>query len=165
MNIISNGKPKCERCGITDLKLLTIDHIDESGYLDKKSGITHLYRSIVNGNYPKEKLSNLRVLCYNHNLSGPRKYLDLSYEKQNYHKRDETKLWKEAFNFFGGCKCGITDIKFLTISHIHNDGAERRKNGEPSATDLIRKFRKMEWPEKLKKDYCLECFNCNCSRD
>lgn len=80
---------------------------------------------------------------------------------QNYN----IKIWEEAFLFFGPCRfCGQKDLQFLSISHIRNDGAEKRRNGETTGVGLLKKFRKMGWPESLKEDYCLECFNCNCSK-
>jgi len=160
------GGCKCQLCEVTDVDELTIDHIDSTGYLDKKEGYSDqtLYYAIVKGTYPKERLSNLRVLCYNHNDARIREYLDLPYELQTKYQRSQTKLWKEAFDFFGGCPCGITELKFLTVSHIHNDGAERRRNGEPGGYGLLKRFRRLGWTESLKNDYRLECANCNCKK-
>jgi len=156
----------CKICGVTNLNFLTIDHIDSSGYLDKKNGLyaSTMYRAIVKGTIKEEKLNNLRVLCYNHNCSRSRGYLDLPRKDQTRDQRRQAKLWKEAFAFFGPCHCGISELKFLTISHIHNDGAERRKKGEKKGSALLAWFRAQGWPESLKKKFCLECFNCNCSR-
>lgn len=165
--IIGNGNLECEVCKENKLSLLTIDHIDETGNEDKKIGFIgkRLYYGVLNGSYPGD-LSNLRILCFNHNCSRNRKYLDLSWKEQTRSQRHQAKLWKEAFNFFGPCKtCGESNIKFLTISHIHNDGAERARRGEPrGGVKLLMIFRKQGWPQSLKSDFCLECFNCNCSR-
>jgi len=160
------GGCKCSLCNVTNPDYLTVDHIDETGYIDKKKGYSgHSLRlAVTNDTYPKDKLSNLRVLCWNHNLARRREYLDLPWELQTKNQRYSAKLWKEAFEFFGGCPCGITELKFLTISHIHNDGAERRRNGERNSTALLSNFRQQGWPESLKEDYRLECANCNCSR-
>jgi len=161
LNII--GGYQCSLCDCSDINKLTIDHIDNSGHIDKKNGL-RVARAITTNKLSEKQLTNLRVLCWNHNLSRCRKYLDLPYEKQTYGQRYAAKLWKEAFNFFGPCHCGESELKFLTISHIHNDGAERRRKGEKVGIGLIIKFRKASWPESLKKDYCLECANCNCSK-
>jgi hypothetical protein len=161
------GGCKCVICGETNLDYLTIDHIDGTGHLDNKNGFfgNILYGALINGSYPKERISNLRVLCFNHNCSLQRNYLDLPYEKQTNGQRYQTKLWKEAFAFFGPCKtCGESNLKFLTISHIHDDGAERRRNGERTGRPLLTQFRKSKWPESIKQDYCFECYNCNCSK-
>jgi hypothetical protein len=161
------GGCKCFLCGDNISGHLTVDHIDNTGYIDKRIGLGagNLYSSIVKGKYPQDKISNLRVLCWNHNLSRRREYLNVPSEDQTAAQRWQTKLWKEAFNFFGPCHCGISDLKFLTISHIHNDGAERKRNGEPrGGLILLIKFRKLGWPESLKEDFCLECFNHNCEK-
>lgn len=161
------GGCECEICGDKNIKHLTIDHINENGNLERKKGLSgsKLNNAIIKGELSEEQLSNLRVLCFNHNCSRSRGYLDPSMENLiNKRKRYSKKLWAEAFNFFGPCPCGVSELKFLTISHVHNDGAERRKNGEKDSSNLLAEFRKLGWPESLKEDYCLECFNCNCSR-
>lgn len=163
------GGCKCAICGNKELSHLTIDHIDETGYLDKKMGYTNykLYSEIILKTYPQEKLSNLRVLCFNCNCGRRKEYLNIPSEKQTKDQRYRTKLWKKAYDFFGPCKtCGDSNLVHLTISHIHNDGAERKRNGEPnSGLKLFANFRKQGWPENLKEDFCLECYNCNCSKN
>lgn len=160
------GGCQCVICGDKDVKHMTIDHIDEKGHIDRKNGFTanKIHSAIANGKLTKEHLNNLRVLCYNHNCSRTRKYLELSYEEQSYPQRFATKLWKEAFNFFGPCPCKETELKFLTVSHINNDGAEKRRNGEGSSKKILINFHKQGWPESLKENYRLECYNCNCGR-
>jgi len=161
------GGCKCIICGESKIEFLTIDHIDNSGALDKKEGLfgRKLYQSILKNTYPKDRLSNLRVLCYNHNCSRTRTYLIIPEKEKTYDQKYQTKLWQEAYKFFGPCKsCGQKELIFLCISHIHNNGSEMRKNGEKTGTKLLQKFRKLGWPESLKEDYCLECFSCNCSR-
>lgn len=162
------GGCKCVICGDEELSHLTIDHIDNTGYLDKRKGLRDhsLYRAIVNNKLTKEQFLNLRVLCYNCNCGRRKEYLNIPYELQKVNHRYQTKLWKQTLEFFGPCRtCGDTDLVHLTVSHINNDGAEKRKNGERSGVELLKKFRKLSWPESLKEDFCLECFNCNCSRD
>lgn len=77
------GGCKCAICGDEELIHLTIDHIDETGYLDKKLGFKkgRLYSKIVNEKYPIEKLSNLRVLCWNCNDGRRRFYYNIPKEK------------------------------------------------------------------------------------
>jgi len=119
---------KCEICGEARTEFLTIDHIDLSGGSDRKNNHMSgrsLYVAIINKKY--QRLDNLRVLCYNHNCSWQREYIDLSYDEQTYYQRYNLKLWLRAYEFFGPCPCGQSELKFLTISHIRNDGAERRK--------------------------------------
>jgi len=159
------GGCKCFSCGDEILEHLTIDHIDNTGCVDRKIGLSGngLYLAIVKGRYHQDKISNLRVSCWNHNLGRRREYLDLPMEGQVVKQKHKIKLWKEAFEFFGSCHCGISDLKFLSISHINNDGADRRRNGEPTGPALLSRFHQAGWPESLKDEFCLECFNCNCS--
>lgn len=161
------GGCKCAICGEITLEFLTIDHIDQTGSIDRKGkhvDVKNLHKDIVENNLTPKELLNLRVLCWNHNCERFREYLDLPREKQSYQQRHQTKLWKEALDFFGPCHCGNTDLKHLTISHIHNDGAERRRNGEKVGNALLLEFRKQGWPQSLKEDFCLECWNHNSSR-
>lgn len=51
---------KCNCCGETNSKFLTLDHKNNDGYLDKNKDI---YRSAVNNNYP----DTLQLLCFNCN--------------------------------------------------------------------------------------------------
>jgi len=163
LNII--GGCHCVVCGDSNVNHLTIDHINNNGNIDRRNGLrsSQIIHRIVDGEY--RDLENLRVLCHNHNFSRFREYLDLKSEEQKPKQRYQTKIWKAAFEFFGPCPCGETELKFLTVSHIHNDGAERRRNGERSGSDLLADFRKMGWPEDLKEDFCLECCNCNFERN
>lgn len=161
------GGCKCAICGDSELSHLTIDHINKNGSSERKKGLTGytLLRAVEKGTLSNEQLFNLRILCWNHNKSRERDYMDLPTEKQTTSQRHIHKLWKEAFNFFGPCKtCGSDELKFLSINHINNDGANRRRNGEKQGPKLLSDFRKMGWPESLKEIYSLECFTCNCSR-
>ena len=160
------GGCKCEICGNTNLVHLNIDHRNNDGSNDrKKIALYTFYRFIVNRILPEEYIKTLRVLCWNCNKGRVRDYMDIPYENQTYSQRHIHKLWKQAYEFFGPCAtCGETNLKFLSISHIHDNGAERRRNGEKQGPKLLSEFRKMGWPESLKEDFCFECFNCNCSR-
>jgi len=160
------GGASCAICGDNIFSHLTIDHVNNDGSDDRKSGLTThtLHCAIVRGKLTENKLKNLRILCWNHNCSRTREYLDLQFKDQNTRQRQYTKLWKEAFDFFGPCEvCGEKNLKFLTIAHINDDGAERRRRGEGLSTALIQKFRNAKWPKDLKEIYCIQCFTCNCS--
>ena len=77
---------------------------------------------------------------------------DRSYSRKRYQGERET-----VFAHYGGkCSClGCEESNpmFLTIDHINNDGAERRRNGERSYADII----KAGYPEDLQ----ILCANCN----
>jgi hypothetical protein len=157
------GGCECAICGDRNLNHLAIDHINSTGAYDRKVGLAgkRMYRAIAKGELTKDQLKNLRVLCRNHNIARNRKYLDVSYEEQNPRERCQTKLWKDALKFFGPCSCGESELKFLTIGHLHDDGAERRRNGESYGIGLIRSFRAAKWPNSIKDDFALQCANCN----
>jgi len=58
--------PTCACCGESIIEFLTLDHIDGSGYLHRKSGITgaKFYTWIRHNNFPQ----GFRVLCMNCNF-------------------------------------------------------------------------------------------------
>lgn len=62
----SQGSPVCKVCGITDIRVLTIDHINGGGNRQKKTvGIAgnSFYRWLREQNYPE----GYQVLCFNCN--------------------------------------------------------------------------------------------------
>lgn len=64
----SNGNPKCNQCGISDLDVLCIDHVANNGNTHRKnvgvaSGIT-FYQWLINNNFP----DGFQALCANCNL-------------------------------------------------------------------------------------------------
>jgi hypothetical protein len=60
-----------------------------------------------------------------------------------------------------GC-CGISQIDFLTIDHVNNDGHIERKSKRHAASgnSLYRRIVKENWPS----NYQVLCFNCNCAK-
>lgn len=81
----------------------------------------------------------------------------------------ERLIKKEVADAYGGkCACcGESNLGFLTIDHIFNDGNIERKsiieNGGPLVvgTKLYRRLKKMGYP---KDRYQLLCWNCNCGK-
>lgn len=75
---------------------------------------------------------------------------------------DQRKL--DALDAYGGrfCSCcGETNIKFLTIDHINNDGAEhRRSNKNRGGNSFYRWLKTHDYPP----GYQVLCWNCNCGR-
>ena len=70
----------------------------------------------------------------------------------------------EAMNAYGGrCACcGEQDPHFLSIDHVHNDGAsERRKHGYRCGDKFYAWLRRRGWP---KGDYQVLCYNCNSAK-
>ena len=61
---------KCEVCGISELRFLTLDHSLQNGGEHRKrvGGTTKVYVDIIRRNFPKDE--GYRVLCWNHNCGG-----------------------------------------------------------------------------------------------
>lgn len=73
-------------------------------------------------------------------------------------------LRKEIINIYGGrCVCcGEDNICFLTIDHVHNNGAkERKEQGNRGGHAFYLWLKKKGFP---KEDYCIMCWNCNCAK-
>lgn len=89
----------------------------------------------------------------------------LQYEKyRDKQSKDdiERRQMKKQFvvDLYGGIcmQCGESNIEYLTIDHINNDGAEHRRNAGPNIYHLI-------YEEKIPIDgYQLLCYNCNCAK-
>lgn len=66
----SKGIPKCmcKGCNVKEIKFLTLDHVNNDGYLDKKHGMgTSYYLWLRRNKYPKTV--KLQVLCFNCNCA------------------------------------------------------------------------------------------------
>lgn len=79
-------------------------------------------------------------------------------------RRYRASLKKKVMNYYGGkCECcGESEIAFLTLDHINNDGSKQRK-------ELKRKgggdhFYLWVIKNDFPKDLRILCFNCNCGR-
>lgn len=64
----SGGSPTCVRCGITDIDVLCIDHINNNGNVQRAKDNTGLgqnfYKWLKRNNYPE----GYQVLCWNCNI-------------------------------------------------------------------------------------------------
>ena len=86
---------------------------------------------------------------------------DDTYENNRRFSRHELK--RETMNRYGTvCVCcGESDIRFLTIDHINNDGADHRKAISVSGGDnFYRWLRKNGFPDGFQ----VLCYNCNIGR-
>ena len=52
---------KCAMCGYENIDALTVDHINDDGYLQYESGGHTLYRWLIKNNYPP----GFQILCAN----------------------------------------------------------------------------------------------------
>lgn len=90
-----------------------------------------------------------------------RQHAERERQKQVRHRQ---KLRDAALLVYGGPEpkcacCGESILMFLTIDHVHNDGAEHRKRlGQDSGNmTFLRWLRDNSYPEGFQ----LLCFNCN----
>lgn len=68
LHIINHYGGKCTCCGETEIKFLSIDHINNDGYMRRKeesTGTSSFYYWIKRNNYP----NYLQVLCFNCNMA------------------------------------------------------------------------------------------------
>lgn len=57
--------------------------------------------------------------------------------------------------------CGETELRFLTVDHVNNDGAtDRKQNGRLGGKNLCAAIVARKYPSS----YQIMCFNCNCGR-
>lgn len=61
---------RCEVCGISELRFLTLDHSFQDGKDHRKriGGSSNIYADIVRRGFPRDE--GYRVLCWNHNCGG-----------------------------------------------------------------------------------------------
>lgn len=68
MSLYSGGTTKCSECDVTDIRLLTIDYINDDGAQDRRklglTGSNPFYRYLLR----VQKREDLQVLCQKHNL-------------------------------------------------------------------------------------------------
>lgn len=78
-----------------------------------------------------------------------------------YQKRSRMKLKRAVYEHYdGACACcGETEILFMSVDHIHNDGAEHRKVVGGSHT-----FYKWLIKNNFPAGFQMLCFNCNLAK-
>src|SRR6185312_16598986 len=69
------GGAKCILCEITDVEVLTFDHIDNDGIEDRKRGLNGSYMSRYYRIHPEEAKKKLQVLCFNCNRKKANYYM------------------------------------------------------------------------------------------
>jgi hypothetical protein len=158
------GGSKCQ-CGETRLAALTIDHINGGGaeHRRKECG-NHLYKWLKRNGFPQ----GYRVLCANCNHLAYLKSItnrQLSTKasaKSGRKRRARAKL--ELMQLLGGqCRCGIEDIRILTVHHTDGNGAAHRQEvsmGKGSGRFYIAVLELGD----LTGLEC-RCFSCNDSED
>ena len=107
-----------------------------------------------------------KVKEYNRKYSIEHKEEIRERNKQNTDRNKETKRSQRIkskiliFEHYGGCVCnccGETNLEFLSIDHINNDGASHRRKLKESGTNLYHWIVKNNYPPGFR----VLCFNCN----
>lgn len=68
----------------------------------------------------------------------------------------------ESIAAYGGsCPCGVSQVDFLTIDHVANDGAEDRRGWRGKSSDIHAWLKKRGYPP----GYQVLCGNCNLKKE
>jgi hypothetical protein len=175
------GGSSCACCGETNMLMLTLDHVCQDGASNRRSGrdVTgfRFYSKLKQRGYPP----GFRVLCFNCNhacfysedgrcphhtgcFASPDNHHFGHKRKDDKHsqatRRCDQKLRAEVLLQYGaGCSCcGETELVMLSIDHIAQDGAERRRLGlDRKGYGLYRQLKRLRYPP----GYRVLCRNCN----
>lgn len=142
---------RCGQCSEDEYEKLTIDHINNNGATHRRQMTTNIFDYLYNNLIDRD---GYQVLCYNCNCTKSILF------KDKYHLKYKNKVI-DAYG--SGCaECKISDIKYLTIDHKNNDGADQRKKLKcGTGSKFYRWLIKNNFP-----DLGLQvlCYNCNCSK-
>ena len=157
------GGCKCSICNITDIDVLSVDHINGGGRKQKRElgniSSTGLYRWIINNNYPP----GYRVLCMNCNFIEKERLKQSSLSdgiRAIISRKSKHKTKIDTLNVYGNCKCAICNIEnldVLSIDHINGGGNQHRKEiGRIGGVDFYCWLKNNNYP----KGYRVLCMNC-----
>lgn len=154
----------CQSCKTNIRPFFTIDHITGGGrnHLKKIGCGINFYRWIVNNQFP----ADLQILCWNCNCAKSSKGHcphTTATEPANTQQRYRAKMRQCVFDYYGGqcfC-CGEPNFDFLTVDHLHNDGAAHRTQIRYTCSmTLYRWIIANSFPDNI----AIACWNCNISR-
>jgi len=154
-----NGKLACVKCGFSDIRGLSLDHIDGKGSIERERigdrGV-NLYGYLKNHGYP-EWYQTLCMNCQNikkiENKEQPRVH-DAPSLPVSYLINRITVLTHYGNEKCSCVKCGFSDIRALSIDHINGDGANHRK--EVRSSNLYRWLIQNNYPEGF-QTLCMNC--------
>jgi len=167
LSYYSNNKVCCNKCGKTDINILSIDHINGGGRkqyktigINMKGGIS-FYRWLKKNNYP----NGYQVLCMGCQFI--KRYEENECGKRSSTHKYKAKIKLNIITHYSNktCKCNIcgeTDIRQLTIDHINNDGAEHRKITGGSGNSMYEWIVKNNYPNNPPLQVL--CINCNMAK-
>ena len=159
------GNAKCECCGESGQAFLTIDHINNDGYAQRRESKAHggmIYSWLRRQGYP----AGYRVLCANCNSGRGHglcphdpaygKILDTRYKRYNRRIKIET-LTHYSQNPPACACCGEDNLAFLNIDHLNGGGLAHRRS---IRCTLYKDLRRKSYPDGFQ----VLCFNCNLAK-
>ncbi len=145
---------KCSNCGIGDLRVLQVDHIDGGGNRERNAfGSRYLYRKLL----AIRDITGYQLLCANCNwIKRHIEKEDRNGQGESYIAKYHRKQRRLALQKLGNkcTKCGNNDERVLQIDHISGGGNEERNR---VGTGMI--YRKIARGQILGSQ--LLCANCN----
>lgn len=146
---------RCEVCGITELRFLTLDHSFQDGAEHRRRVGKDIYTDIIKRGFPKDE--GYRVLCWNHNCA--KQYSNKDTRQVRYRKKLKFKVVQ---HYGGKCACcGEDRLEFLTVDHKNGGGNKYRRNTKKNSSAFYSWLRREGYP----LEYQVLCFNCNCGKE
>ena len=154
------GEIKC-KCGVNNLYLLTIDHINGNGSEHRrkeniKTGYG-TYRWLKKNNYP----NGFQVLCFN--CQYLKRLVEMRAENRNEKQLKAAKYVEsvkaECLQHYGSvCDCGETDQIVLTLDHVNDDGVKHRAETKTKGYAFYLMLRRNRFPNDPPLQ--VKCLNC-----
>ena len=150
MKFLKKKSKKCSRCNeYRDINLFGKDSKMKYGILNQCNICRKEYRNIYN----KRNKNRAKEVARLYRLN-TKDFIKISHKK--YIESIKIKVYEHYGN---KCNCcGEEEIKFLSIDHINNDGAQQRRSIVQGNMYLW--IIKSNFP----KDLQLLCYNCNCGK-
>lgn len=148
---------KCDCCGIEDIDVLSMEHINRDGAQARRERTSMTEYRLAIKTYQPEKY---KILCRNCNSGGhingdcPHKTSLIT----DSHARRQRKKFVEMYG--GKCMdCGETNFGFLTMEHINGGGHQKCINGQQKSGEY-----RLALKEYRPDEYGVLCWNCNWKR-
>lgn len=155
---------ECACCGETVERFLTFDHVNNDG-ADHRRSVGQgapMWRWMRDNEYPPV----FQTMCGNCNIGrhingGNCPHAHPVLEPVSYISGYRRRIKQEVVKHYGGeCACcGQSELTFLTIDHVNNDGARHRQE-IGGAHELRAWLKANRYPEGFQ----VLCFNCNDGR-
>jgi hypothetical protein len=155
LNKYSGGRLECAKCEETEYRFLCLDHLDNDGAIHRKTlkaGGHAIYGWVKKAGYP----AGFQVLC--HNCNHLKHILTIQTKSSFIRSAVREKVLREYADPIKCALCDVSDIRVLTIDHIHGGGnAHLREIGVRGGTAFYCWLKKNEFPNGFR----VLCFNHN----